>query len=215
MGRTVRRKNIGSGGLVLEALRAHRPSRAALILFSRAQAPQPIEKDDSARGNPRKSKSNKPSRKARLATQSRFADTFQMAGRSVKCADICGPVPPLVGSGPDFFAASPVQPTEKKRSATLRGGKRRKTAASERRRSGRRSRGAGAITPLSPRPATPSRAGRSACSSGRGRSPRPICIGRNRWVSGCGREYGASRPECGMVRQVNSALRNFGDHEAQ
>jgi hypothetical protein len=95
---------------------ADRPGPAARKLFLSRQAPQAIEKVDSERENPRKSKSKERASEVSFAASSRLADNIQ--------------TPNLLGfGGREFFASLTVQPIENKRSTTLHGGKRRKTAA--------------------------------------------------------------------------------------
>jgi hypothetical protein len=142
MGQIVRGQNSESQRFRSESS-AFGPSRGALKPFSPAQASQAIEKVGSARENPSKSKSKEPLHKADFG-----ADRGARI-KSKRRASRLGGRPALQGFASDRaaarrvlrrpqrvrknFALHPVQPSEKTRSATLHGGKRRKTAASKRR----------------------------------------------------------------------------------
>jgi hypothetical protein len=142
MGQIVRGQNSESQRFRSESS-AFGPSRGALKPFSPAQASQAIEKVDSARENPSKSKSKEPLHKAdfgadrgaRIKSKRRASRLGGRAAPQGLASDRAAARrvlrrPQRVRKN---FAFHPVQPSEKTRSATLNGGKRRKTATSERR----------------------------------------------------------------------------------
>jgi hypothetical protein len=134
MGRTVRRQNFESTGLRAEATPTSWPARSALKVFSSAQASQAIEKVDSARENPRKSKQNEPSSKAHCATRPRLADDIQMSrmfpeGATSPSSPFGRPDRnlPGIGAGANFSRPTPcklLKTNDRRRFAAENGGKR-------------------------------------------------------------------------------------------
>jgi hypothetical protein len=77
MGQTARREHLESKQSCSGPARPHGPIRVALKLFWSPQASQAIEKLDSARENPRKSKSKKPSSKVHFGAGARPGGDIQ------------------------------------------------------------------------------------------------------------------------------------------
>jgi hypothetical protein len=124
MGRTTRRQNFESKRFRAEAILPFWPRRSALKGFLRAQASQPIEKGDSGREIPRKSKQNEPSSKAHFATEARLADDIQMSWAIPDLA--------AIGEGANFSLPAPcklLKINDRRRFAAENGGKRRRPSA--------------------------------------------------------------------------------------
>jgi hypothetical protein len=80
MGQTAKPQDFESRWLDSQTPSEFWTKTGALKLFPLAQASQAIEKVDSARENPRKSKHNEPSSEAHFATGPRLADDIQATG---------------------------------------------------------------------------------------------------------------------------------------
>jgi hypothetical protein len=139
MGQDATRQHFESRRFCSAPASAFWPSTGALNIFCPAQASQAIEKVDSARENPRKSKQKEPLSKACFGAQPRLDRAVQTMRSVVKSSR--GPARVFhIGQlayqsvarpwrGRKFFALFPFQPFENKRSVTLRGGKRRRPNA--------------------------------------------------------------------------------------
>jgi hypothetical protein len=134
-----RRQNIECTGLRAEATRTFWRGRGARKSFWSAQASQAIEKVDSARENPRKSKHNEPSSEAHFATGPRLADDIQATGlflEGVAAARAASPAAQpadQIFAGPGggakiswFSPSKPLKRSDRRRFAAENGGKRRR-----------------------------------------------------------------------------------------
>jgi hypothetical protein len=114
------------------------PRWGALNQFMSPQATQPIENIDSARENPRKSKSNNRSTGVRFAARPRLADVIQVASRRLKgfAVSTAASLTPHFASqkyagldkGANFSPLPPCKPlktNDRRRFAAENGGKRR------------------------------------------------------------------------------------------
>jgi hypothetical protein len=101
-------------------VRAVAAIRAARKLFWSPQASQLIEKIDSARENPRKSKSNTPSSKVHFAARARLSDDLQVLHLPLDCG----------GSNYlPFLSCNSLKTNDRRRFAAENGGKRRRCSA--------------------------------------------------------------------------------------
>jgi hypothetical protein len=139
MGHIARRQNIECTALSAEATRTFWRGRGARKSFWSAQASQAIEKVDSARENPRKSKHNEPSSEAHFATEPRLADDIQATGLFLEGVAAASATSPTGRPADQIFAglgggakiswrspSNPLKRNDQRRFAAENGGKRRR-----------------------------------------------------------------------------------------